>query len=442
MDCVQFVYLVALILSPSVYFMFRFLNLNKPDSKTQRIALVTHLTIVALAINLVFWFVNIFIVANVPMGIFVGITVIGVITLFLNKRGHYRSAAIFGLLSFNLAIYSIASSETTETGLHMYLGIAAFAALVIFGYEEWYLGLSFLILSVSLFFLCFFSTFSPLPERQFTSQEITTFFMINSIAFVAVCSYMFYLTISLTYYNEQALKRSEAQIRMQNEQLIKANAELDRFVYSASHDLRAPLSSLAGLVNLAVTTKDNTELSNYLAMMEGRIKLMDKFIVDIINYSRNARLELEMAKVNLQEVVQEIIDGLRYTEGVDSISFRIQISNDSEISTDLIRLKMVLNNLISNAIRYHDKSKADRHITITAEKNHRYLNIHIEDNGQGIAQEHQDKVFNMFYKASTNSGGSGLGLYIAKEAISKMNGTIELFSQSGKGSRFTVSLPL
>lgn len=393
-------------------------------------------------VTVAYWVLDFILVTHVPNFIFIGCLCVGLITLILNKLGYHRSAAIFGLIVFNIAMYCVSSSETTQTGMHMYLGTAGFAALVIFGYEEWYLGLTFLIFSFILYMCCFFIDYSPLRERTFTDTEINRFFVINAISFAAICAYLFYLVLWMNHKNDASLRESKNQIKLQNEQLIKTNHELDRFVYSASHDLRAPLSSIAGLINLTELSQDPAEVKDYLTMMKGRIKTLDKFITEIINYSRNARTELNLEKIDLQFLVNETVDNLKFTEGGDQISFNIGIAQNSEIVTDPTRLKIVLNNLVANAIRYHDKFKSEKYIQIDLERKEREVAIHISDNGQGILPEHQEKIFNMFYKASSTLSGSGLGLYIASETVARLGGDISVVSEYGKGSTFSVILPV
>jgi signal transduction histidine kinase len=407
----------------------------------QRVALINHLSIVAFLVIGVMWAMNLFFETHIPRFIFLTLSAITGIIYGLNRYGYSRAAALFGLISYSLSVYAIASSESTQTGVHMYLGIFAFAALVIFGYEEWYLGVGFLLFSLTLYFACFFIDYTPLVYRNFNQFEIKVLFIINALAFVFTCSYLFYLVISNNYYSEQTLRNNELQMRNQNIQLVKANAELDRFVYSASHDLRAPLSSISGIINLSAKTESPEELKMYLQMIQGRVNVLDKFITDIIQYSRNTRLELVRESISLEPLVNEVVDNLRFNEGVHRIDFKLNVPSETKISTDPVRLRMVLNNLVSNAVRYHDKSKENQFIEIDYRLGNPHVEISVKDNGQGIRPEHIEKIFDMFYKTASSTGGSGLGLYIAREAATRMGGSISVRSVYGKGSTFSLVLP-
>lgn len=235
--------------------------------------------------------------------------------------------------------------------------------------------------------------------------------------------------------------KAHRKIEEQNVLLEKANEELDRFVYSASHDLKAPLNSILGLIQLARMSDDRHELSEYHNMMEKRIHTLNGFISDIIDYSRNTRLGLDTVDVNVKTLVEEVLEGLQYFEGSQSIDIQVLIPEEVTIKTDRGRLKIVLNNLIANAIKYHDLDKNSPHILIDWELREQLGVIKISDNGSGIEEDVQDKIFNMFYRASQKSEGSGLGLYIAKEMTEKISGKIDLESTLGEGTTFFLQLP-
>jgi signal transduction histidine kinase len=237
-------------------------------------------------------------------------------------------------------------------------------------------------------------------------------------------------------------KMAEQQIRLQNDLLAKANDELDRFVYSASHDLRAPLSSLLGLISVAEKTEDSKEIALCLEMMKKRVLTMENFIKEITDYSRNSRLGVELKPVLVHKLVHDIVDSLKFTHGAERIAIEIDISHDLTFMTDDNRLKVIVNNLVANAIRYHALLKPTPFIQIKAyQKDDEYL-LSVEDNGQGISDEHKDKIFNMFYRASENSEGSGLGLYIVKETLTKLHGKVMVDSTIYEGSTFSIFLPV
>jgi signal transduction histidine kinase len=250
-----------------------------------------------------------------------------------------------------------------------------------------------------------------------------------------------YFLITLNQQAEQALQEKELFLVQQNEQLEKVNQELDRFVYSVSHDLRSPLSSILGLTNLAKRTSSPEERQEYLSMIEDRIKVQDQFIHDIMEYSRNVRTHLSISEVNVTQLVREVKEGLRFVEGASRIAFHVP-GEDVIVRTDLHRMNVILSNLIGNAIKYHDLKKDSPYIKIDVGVVEGSLLLEIADNGHGIEAEHQARVFDMFYRATELSKGSGLGLYIVKEAIGKLGGSIELQSQPGEGTRFKISVPL
>ncbi|MTI33517.1 sensor histidine kinase [Xanthovirga aplysinae] len=242
------------------------------------------------------------------------------------------------------------------------------------------------------------------------------------------------------------LKSTNDYLKEQNKKLEKANGELDKFVYSASHDLKAPLTSVQGLIELLKldTQKGCGEKNSnlYLEMMEKSIFNLQGVIGDILNYAKNAREKLQLEKIPLREMVVEVINDLKFMKKVDKITFKIKIDPDFIITSDVNRLKVIFYNLISNAIIYHNLSP-DNHpfIRIEAEKTKGKLLISVADNGQGIEQSQQGKIFQMFYRASINSNGSGLGLYIVKESVAKLKGKVSVNSVYGRGSTFIIELP-
>jgi len=236
-------------------------------------------------------------------------------------------------------------------------------------------------------------------------------------------------------------KVKEEEIKEKNQLLEQTNAELDRFVYSVSHDLRAPLNSIQGLINIGDTTEDSQELKQLLGMMKNRVKKLYTFIDEIISFARNTRTEIIKEPVNLQDLVNETFENTQYRELSADIDFRMKIAAESIIETDKGRLGVVLNNLVDNAIKYHRHGHAGKYVAVQTEDLDKNVVIKVIDNGQGIPLEAQPKIFDMFFRASENSKGSGLGLYIVKDMVERLGGSINLKSERGEGTTFTIKLP-
>ncbi len=241
--------------------------------------------------------------------------------------------------------------------------------------------------------------------------------------------------------HEEELRQQLLFVEKMNIELEKTNKALDRFVYSASHDLRAPISSALGLITIARMEEDRNELINYLDMQEKSLHRLDQFIGDILNYSRNSRTDILKEKIQFSELVQEIFKNYEFAKNFAKIKKIIKIEQAGLFFSDQRRISIILNNLIANAIQYYNPYATEPYVKVQIETNWSEAIIKIIDNGVGIGAEHLDKVFDMFYRASTTNVGSGLGLYIVKEVVEKLNGTITLKSEIDKGTSFVLTIP-
>lgn len=238
-------------------------------------------------------------------------------------------------------------------------------------------------------------------------------------------------------------KKAEKALRRQNEELVKINNELDSFVYSVSHNLRAPLMSVLGLVRLAHTDdmKNGNLLQRYFGMMEHSIHKLDETLKEILDYSRNARLDINVDKVEIRKLIEDGFERLMYHEGSDHLQKIVRIKEKVPLYSDSHRLSVVLNNLISNAIKYRDSHKESQFIKIEVHVEDSTVTLYFSDNGIGISEELQVRIFDMFFRATERSEGAGLGLYIVKETIDKLGGKIQVQSQLDEGTTFIITLP-
>jgi signal transduction histidine kinase len=241
---------------------------------------------------------------------------------------------------------------------------------------------------------------------------------------------------------ENDRKKSDQALREQNDELVKINRELDSFVYSVSHNLRAPLMSVLGLLNLAKLNDTNkASMDQYFEMMEHSIQKLDNTLKEILDYSRNARKELDMNRVDIRAVVNDSIERLLYMEGSENVAKTLDIIEQSSLYSDAYRLLVIFNNLLSNSIKYRDPKKVQNfvHFYIAVEKS--AMTIRVQDNGIGIAPDFIPKIFNMFYRATERSEGAGLGLYLVRETVQKLGGSIAVQSEVGIGTTFEIEIP-
>ncbi|SHM86262.1 sensor histidine kinase [Flavobacterium chilense] len=279
-------------------------------------------------------------------------------------------------------------------------------------------------------------------ERNFSNtlgegtRKIKSLLIITNIIFILI------IILSVCSYYSIMVKRllvSKKEIEVKNEDLLLVNRELDRFVYSASHDLRSPITSLKGLIEITQLEDDIDQIKDYLGLMYQSLAKQDQFINDIIDYSKNKRKQIVIEPVSLQELFNEAISQLMHIENANKITFKQEVLVD-QIQSDGLRLKIIISNLISNAIKYADNSKQEMFISIKtyiADGSH---NIEVADNGIGINEEFKDSIFEMYFGTNKNKG-SGLGLYIVKEAVENIKGQISVVSESNIGSKFTVTIP-
>ena len=240
---------------------------------------------------------------------------------------------------------------------------------------------------------------------------------------------------------EEKIKIRTKELEESNKTLNKAVKELDSFVYSASHDLSAPLKSILGLVNIAKLEDKDKNLQVHLNYIEDSILKQENVIKNLIQYSRNARLTIKPEPINLFDLVNQVILELRYIRGSEDIKMINNLAEGETILTDGQRMKMVVNNLLSNGIKYKDIDKNDSFVKIAFKQNDNSWQLIVEDNGQGIEEDQQEKVFNMFYRATEKSEGSGLGLFIVREAVERLEGKISVKSALGQGSIFELDFP-
>jgi signal transduction histidine kinase len=217
------------------------------------------------------------------------------------------------------------------------------------------------------------------------------------------------------------------------------NAELDAFFYRISHDLRGPIRSLLALSDLA--KKDNVD-NNAIVYMERQhqqVERLNTIINGLINLTKLNDVNLKREKIDVDKMVSGCIASFTSEGNFSRLSFIKEIDAGLEFYSEWTLLNAIVQNLIENAIKYAgDQSPF---VKIKVEGRDENIVIEVSDNGDGISPEHQAHIFEMFYRATESGKGTGLGLYILKRSVERLKGTVEIKSEVGQGSVFTVMLP-
>lgn len=246
--------------------------------------------------------------------------------------------------------------------------------------------------------------------------------------------------VRMSIRNGYDLYRGKVDLRARNQELQKANEELERFVYSASHDLRAPLASVKGVLELAY--QEEGDPRQYLEMIGKSVDKLDAFVCHVIDYFQNHKQYVRPEPFSLEYLIDEVIDSLGGASALNGMTISRELELPRTIDSDRMRWRMIITNVLSNAVKYQDLSKPERWLKISGQRINQGIQIIFEDNGMGMRPDARDKAFDMFFRSSNQSTGSGLGLYIVREAIKVLGGTIRLESVENQGSKITISVPL
>ncbi len=222
-------------------------------------------------------------------------------------------------------------------------------------------------------------------------------------------------------------------------ELEKTNDELNRFVYSTSHDLRSPLASVMGILNLAQMEGSVQDPNGYMGMIETCVHKMDTFIQKIIEYYKSIRVEDDMSNINFSELLGESI--LMFKMQKPNLEYVVHVDQEVEFVNDAFRMSVIIDNLISNAIKYQKPEEQNQRVEVTVHTTPEKAVIKIEDNGVGILDTHLNNIFKMFFRSNNAVNGLGIGLYIVKEALTRIGGEISVQSEFGKGTAFYLEIP-
>lgn len=223
----------------------------------------------------------------------------------------------------------------------------------------------------------------------------------------------------------------------------QVNNELEQLLYRASHDLKGPLGSIEGLINLMNIEIKGEVATQYIQMIRETLLKLNELISDLGKVSFIKKGGISVKLVNLELLVAKIIKTFSFYPRFAEIEIVIDNQCYNEFYTDKNLLNTILQNLIENSIKYakHIEYGTKPYLKVTFMDTLTGVAIYIEDNGIGIPEEVQHKIFDMFYRANTGAKGSGLGLYIVQNAVKKLGGSINIDSQEGQGTTFWLKIP-
>jgi len=282
-----------------------------------------------------------------------------------------------------------------------------------------------------------------IKERAFSDVLGNISRKINLYVFIAnVFITLIILISSLSYAGIMIrnLADSKKTIIEQNENLQVINAGLDKFVFNVTHDLRSPLASLVGLIGLIDDENDLAQIKSYTLMMKDSLEKQDRFINEMLTFIKSKHTGLVKQECSLATIVDNVISQNNYSNGGKQVHFYKELDLIN-IDSDALKLQVILNNLVSNSIKYSDSKKDEQWVKVRTYRTETGAVIEVEDNGLGIRQADQERIFDKFYLSGTNKKSSGIGLYLVKDAVTQLNGKIEVRSEPGVSSKFMVSIP-
>ncbi|HSZ71705.1 MAG TPA: HAMP domain-containing sensor histidine kinase [Cytophagaceae bacterium] len=365
-----------------------------------------------------------------------------IFSAFLLYKGKDLWAKNLVLIFMNCTFFYNSSTFGRDVPSYLYVFPIVLSTLFFFNSDQVKYSMSLLLLIFVNLLLLEYTDYSFFRnDVVLTPSQLKVRTIINLVISLSLGAILMKELIFMHRYNQRRLKRLNLKLKRKNEKLNKINRELDSFVYRSSHDLRSPLTSIMGIINIIKSETNVEKIQEYMMFQERSVKKLDTLIQDILNISRNARLEIVVEAIPIKQFILHCLEGLSDMEEYGKVSINVDVPESLVVYSDVNRLRVIFHNLFSNALRYYDHTKERPFLTVQlVSPDADRAELLITDNGIGIKYEHLDKVFDMFYRATDQNNGSGLGLYIVKEAIHKIEGKIELKSVYGEGTSVLITI--
>lgn len=285
-----------------------------------------------------------------------------------------------------------------------------------------------------------------LKEEVIVRQRQIYFFIVALAVLSLGLAFVFFI------YN-RAISKAKAEVTMLNQTLelkvqdrTKAlqsvNNELDNFIYKTSHDIRGPLASLKGIANVALLELEDPKAKDYLRKLDNSADKLNSILTRLLIVNQINHAVLSPQKIDFEELINEILvferkKGIPATMKIDH-----EVDANVELITDRHLLRIIVENLVDNAIKYHNNSeRVEPFVKIKITQGGEYVTIKVIDNGIGIQERDPQKLFQMFVRASERSESGGIGLYLTKLASERLEAKVDFATTADKFTQFSVQLP-
>lgn len=363
-----------------------------------------------------------------------------VILLFVDKNKYYNTAVTISIFTLCSLIFYSDSKYGYEAGVFILFLPVAFAISFVTRYKSYHFILHFGI-PIGYLILSIITDHSLLFDTNINGfQKKVTLVFNLSLSAILFALFIYYINKVNNNY-EKGLSKAIQKLKSKNKEQLNLNHQLDQLLAVVSHELRAPIASVLTLIKITKEEKDPDKVAEYMSLEEKSLTKINEFIEDIINYSRNTNLSLEKEKIDFKPIIQNILNQYSYHKNFASIETSLTVEQTEKFTSDKKRIQIIMSNLIANAFKYHDEKKPAPYIDINVAVVNKQAKIIVKDNGKGIHKNNINRVFDMFYRANEKISGSGLGLYLVKETVEKLGGSIRVNSVPDQESSFQIELP-
>ena len=232
-----------------------------------------------------------------------------------------------------------------------------------------------------------------------------------------------------------------AELKDKTLKIKKLHSEMNQFVYSLSHELRGPLMSISGVSKLAKLEIEDPNILEYFELIDSATFKLDDFIYKMLDFYRSTKIDNKISEINFAEIVEQQMDAYRSKFDLSDFEISVNINQETIFFSDNSKIRVILNNLFSNSVQFQKREDSEKRILISIKVEEAIATIMVQDNGIGIDEKYQNEVFNLFTRATKKNVGTGLGLYMVKEAVEQMGGKIELDSVFSEGTTIKIELP-